>query len=88
MYNIVLVAKIEAEENGILHPDDHRPLHDLFEIQRLLLEAGFDPQQELAKDCCTSWDFAIMAGTYVCCCKHATLSTILTRATGCVEMLS
>ncbi|KAH0032296.1 hypothetical protein KCU78_g2631, partial [Aureobasidium melanogenum] len=65
MYSILTDAEYRAETSGLQDPDEHRHLHDLFEIQRLLLEAGFDPQQELAVNCCSSLDSVIRAGTYV-----------------------
>ncbi|KAG9752256.1 hypothetical protein KCU73_g6150, partial [Aureobasidium melanogenum] len=65
MYTILSDAKVEAEVNGQDFPNKYRPLHDLFEIQRLLLEAGLDPQQEIAKNCKSPLDYVIADGTCV-----------------------
>lgn len=76
MYLIVDAAQEEAEEVAYQNSYECRPLHDLFAIQRLLLEAGFDPQQEVMQDCYRTsdnycpLDRVIIDGTHVCCLQH------------------
>ena len=88
MYYILGHAADEAERAAFENPDEYRPLHNLFAIQCLLLEAGFDPQQEDAEEYVRPLDSVITSGTCVCCLQHMKLSKIMTGVTGCAEMLS
>ncbi|KAG9673202.1 hypothetical protein KCU87_g5168, partial [Aureobasidium melanogenum] len=80
MYLIVDAAQEEAEEVAYQNSYECRPLHDLFAIQRLLLEAGFDPQQEVMQDCYRTSDNYCPLDRVIIDGTHAILKCILDQS--------